>query len=343
MGRVFKWIFIVVILFGLISCLALYVIAFKPNVKTDNGQPVMIYIKTGSSYNDVLIQLNSQHILSSVKTFDWLANIKNYPATVKPGCYQIQNQTNNQTLINLLRSGKQSPIKLSINNIRTKQQLADLVSQKLEADSLDLIKAFTDSAALHVLGFNNQTVLAMFIPNTYEFYWNTNASQFMRRMHKEYQTFWNNMRLQQAQAIGLTPVEVVTLASIVQEETQLPDDRPIIAGVYMNRIKKNMPLEADPTLKFALNNFAIKRLLNEDKKVESPYNTYKYSGLPPGPINLPSITYVDAVLNYTRHKYLFFCASDDLSGRSNFAITYAEHLVNARRYQAELNRRNIKR
>ncbi|MBL7925326.1 MAG: endolytic transglycosylase MltG [Bacteroidia bacterium] len=343
MSKVLKWIFIIVLLIGLAGCYTVYMLALKPNVNLHANEEGFLYIKTGSTYADVIQQLNSQHLLKSTKTFDWLARFKKYDNKVKPGRYAFNSKQNNQDIINMLRSGNQSPVKLAFNNIRTKQQLAGIVSQKIEADSTKLLQLLNDSAFISLQGFNRYNIMALFIPNTYEFYWNTSADKFISRMHKEYDSFWNPMRMQQAANAGLKPVDVITLASIVQEETQMPADRPVIAGVYINRIKKNMPLEADPTLKFALNNFAIKRLLNEDKKVESPYNTYKYAGLPPGPINLPAIPYIDAVLNYTKHNYLFFCAREDLSGYSNFAQTYAQHLVNARKYQAELNRRNIKR
>lgn len=332
-----------ILIIGAIGGFLFYKVCYAANINLKVKDADYLYIKTGSNYDDVLQLLKSKQLLISDQTFDFLAKRKNYPNKVTPGRYKLFKGMSNIALIDMLRSGKQEPLNLTLNTVRTKEQLASLIAGKLEVDSVAFLQMLNDSAFLDSLGFNKSTIICMFIPNTYQFFWNTNARAFVKRMNREYNSFWNTDRIAKAKLIGLTPVQVVTLASIVQEETQMAEDRPVVAGVYINRLKKNMPLEADPTLKFAKGDFAIKRILNEDKKIDSPYNTYMYVGLPPGPINLPSVDYINAVLNYAEHDYLFFCAREDLKGYSNFAKTYEEHLVNAKKYQAELNRRNIKR
>ena len=204
-----------------------------------------------------------------------------------------------------------------------------------------LLRLMNDSAWCASMEFNRQTIVAMFIPNTYEVYWNVSPERFMARMKREYKAFWNASRQEKAQAAGLSPVEVSVLASIVEEESAAVDEYPVIAGLYLNRLKAGIPLQADPTVKFAVGDFSLRRILDKHLEVDSPYNTYKYAGLPPGPIRIPSIQALDAVLNYTKHRYLYMCAKEDFSGRHNFAVTLAEHNRNAARYRSELNRRKI--
>ena len=198
-----------------------------------------------------------------------------------------------------------------------------------------------DSTWCDSLGFTRETIPALFIPNTYEIYWNVSPERFMARMKQEYNRFWTEERRKKAEALGLTPVEVSTLASIVEEESAVADEYPTIAGLYLNRLKAGMPLQADPTVKFAAGDFALQRILDKHLAIDSPYNTYKYAGLPPGPIRIPSIRAIDAVLNPAHHRYFYMCAKEDFSGRHNFAATLAEHNRNANRYRAELNRRKI--
>ena len=228
------------------------------------------------------------------------------------------------------------------NNIRTRDQLAERISLQLEAKSHAILNLMNDEDYVHRFGMNSENILAMFIPNTYEFYWNTSADQFLQRMKKEYDKFWNADRIRKARSIGFKPSEVSVLASIVQQETNRDDEKNIIAGVYINRYKKGMKLEADPTLVYALGDFNVNRVLNVYKAIDSPYNTYKYAGLPPGPICLPTKTSIDAVLNYIHHNYIYFCAKEDFSGHHAFAATYSEHCVNAKRFQRALDRRGIK-
>jgi UPF0755 protein len=264
-----------------------------------------------------------------------------YDKRVRPGRYRVTHGMNSHQLIGLLRNGKQSPVKLKFNNIRTTSQLAGVIARQIEVDSIELASLLSDSAYLSTKGLNRHNVAGLFIPNTYEFYWNTNAKKFIDKMALEHQRFWNSSRTNKAKIIGLTPYEVSTLASIVEKETARNDEKPTVAGVYMNRLQQNWKLEADPTLIFAANDFTIRRVLNKHKEIDSPYNTYKYTGLPPGPICIPSISSLDAVLSYKRHDFMFFCAREDFSGYHNFAKSYEEHLANAKRFQNELNRRKI--
>ena len=209
-------------------------------------------------------------------------------------------------------------------------------------DSCEIANILNDTAYISKLGFTPETLPALFIPNTYEVYWNMSAEDFMQRMLKEHKAFWNEKRLKQAEAIGLTPIEVATLASIVEEETANQAEKPMVAGLYINRLKKGMLLQADPTVKFSLQEFGLKRILFKHLEVDSPYNTYKYAGLPPGPIRVPSYQGLESVLNYTKHNYIYMCAKEDFSGTHNFAVTSAQHAANARKYQQALNRRGIR-
>jgi UPF0755 protein len=244
-------------------------------------------------------------------------------------------------LVNLLRSGEQEPVKLVFNEARTKQDFLEVVNNQIEADKDELQSLMSDDDFLKEYGLNSKNVLTLFIPNTYEFYWNTSAHLFIDRMAKENEKFWTKNRIQKAQKLGLTKAEVSILASIVQQESRVVDEQPVIAGVYLNRIKKGMHLQADPTVIFAIGDFTIKRVLNVHLDFDSPYNTYKYAGLPPGPICLPYSTTIDAVLNRKPHNYIYFCAKEDFSGRHNFAANIAEHDRNAAKFRRALNARKI--
>ena len=248
----------------------------------------------------------------------------------------------NRELVSLLRSGKQVPVRLVFNNIRTQKQLTASLSKQLEVNATALSNLLNDNEYMKPMGLNAENSLSLFIPNTYEIYWNTSADQLLSRMKREYDKFWNTSRLAKAQKANLSPIQVSIIASIVQQESNKEDERPIIAGVYINRFRKDWKLEADPTLVFALGDFTINRVLNVYKSVESPYNTYLHKGLPPGPICLPSSRAIDAVLNYKHHDYMYFCAKEDFSGYHNFAVTYQEHLNNAKKFQQALDKRGIK-
>lgn len=314
---------------------------FKENVNVDLKDE-FVYLPTGSTFEDVLNILEKENILIDVSSFEWLAEIKNYKNNVKPGRYRIKKGMNNNELVNLLRSGKQEPIKLIIRGYRNYKYLAGNIAKKLEADSLSIAELFENELMAKKYGFKPETFVTIVIPNTYEFYWNTSAEQFIERMANEYKKFWSEERKNKANAIGLSQSEVAILASIVQCETNKINEMPDIAGVYINRLKKGMLLQADPTVIYAIGDFSIKRVLNRHLTYNSPYNTYLYPGLPPGPICIPYIHSLDAVLNYRSHNYLYFCASDDFSGYHVFAKTLDEHMKNARKFQRALNKLNIK-
>jgi len=315
---------------------------FGPGPWFDHGDRVVL-IPTGSNFEQVIDSLKVDGAMNDERMFRMLAKRKKYAANIKPGRYRIRSGTSLNVLLNKLRSGEQDPVRITFTNIRTLPQLAGQVAKYLEADSLAMIRAMDDPATMDHLGFSPETMISMFIPDTYEFWWTVKPDAFLVRMAKEYNRFWTNDRKSRAKAINLTQTEVSTLASIVQAETAKPDEAPIIAGVYLNRLRISMPLQADPTLKFALGQDTLQRLLSADLKTDSPYNTYTHTGLPPGPINLPEPRFIDAVLFAQHNEYLYFCAREDLSGFSNFAKTYEQHCVNARRYQRALNARGIYR
>ena len=320
-----------------------YKTVMSPNVQTADGKEFVLYIPTGSDYEAVSTRLDEARILLNEKSFQWVAQHKDYPQNVHPGRYIVKNGMSNNQLVNMLRGGLQTPIQVKFNNMRDIDMLAGRIAQQIEADSASIASLLHNPDYVAQLGFNKYTIPALFLPDTYEFYWNTDAENFIARMSREYDKFWTDERKQQAQAKGLTPVQVSTLASIVNKETNMTDEMPRVAGVYINRLKSNWLLQADPTLIFAWNDYSIKRVLNFHKEIESPYNTYKYIGLPPGPICIPSIAAIKAVLNAEEHHYYYFCAKEDFSGYHNFAKTLAEHNRNATRYQQALNQRGIKK
>ncbi len=301
-----------------------------------------LYIYDTDSFEDVVEQLKTKSQIKNLSSFIFVAKQLKYDKSVKSGRYLLTDNMANLKLVRQLRSGIQEPLQLKFNNIRTKEQLAGRIASQLMADSISLINLLEDEAYVEQLGFTPQTIIAMFIPNTYEIYWNTGADAFFQRMKREYESFWNASRKDKAKTIPMNPIEVITLASIIQEESNKNDEYPIIAGLYINRIKIGMPLQACPTVKFALGDFTLRRILNKHLQVESPYNTYKNKGLPPGPIRTPSIVCIDAVLNYAKHDYLFMAADASMNGRHVFAKTGAEHMSNARKYQQVLNAKGIK-
>lgn len=305
-------------------------------------QPFELYIPTGSSYEDVL-HIMEDSVVRDMESFKWLADIMNYPSHVYPGRYIIQPPMTNRSLIRLLRSGKQVPVKLVMNKFRIKTEIAGFVSKVLEADSAVLDSLLHDPEYLSDINRTPDNIMTWFVPNTYEFYWNTDSETFIKRMQREYDTFWNENRKAKAAAKGLTPDEVMVLASIVEEESQQHQERPTIAGLYLNRLNRGMRLEADPTVKYALQKFEIRRVLKVDLQHQSPYNTYLNTGLPPGPICTPSINAIEAVLNAEKHDYLFMCAKVDAPGYHAFAKTLAQHNENARKFQKWLNQQQIYR
>lgn len=318
-----------------------YQVFYSPNVLTRVDQPQAFRIPSNATYQFVSNKLFEEELINDAVSFAFVAKILDYQELVKPGLYTLQPNMTNLELVRLLRSGNQTPVRITFNNVRTKEDLAEKITLNLEISEAQFLALIQDSVNIRKFGFEEETIMSMFIPNTYEVWWNTSPEALFDRMYREYQDFWTENRKAQAQAMGLSPTEVSTLASIVQAESQKADERPRIAGVYLNRLRLNMPLQADPTLVFAMGDFSIKRVLNIHKETDSPYNTYRYTGLPPGPINLPDINSLDAVLNAEDHNYLYFCAKEDFSGYHAFATNLAQHNANARRYQAALNAAKI--
>jgi len=316
---------------------------FGSGVNLKGQQSAWLYVEKGSGSDAVLRTIEEAGYVKDMDLLRWVAERKNFANHVYPGRYKLHNDMSINSLLDLLRSGSHTPSKVTFSLARTAEDLAGKATRNIQTDSVELLKLLKDTNTQTKYGFNKNTYLAMYIPNTYEFNWATTAEDFVERMAKEYKRFWTNDRKAKAQKTGLTQSEISTLAAIVQAETNMAKDRPRIAGVYMNRLERGIPLEADPTLVYALGDFTIKRVLNKHKKIKSPYNTYMNKGLPPGPILLPSIPYIDAILNYEKHDYIFFCAKEDFSGYSNFAKNYSQHLKNARKYQQALNKRKIYR
>lgn len=318
----------------------LYGAIFKSNVSIE-AQQEEVYIPQKSSVEEVAFLLKHAKIIDDDRTFLWVAQLKKFQMPSKGGRYIIQSGWSNNDIINSLRIGEEVPIQLTFNNIRTLEDLSGRIASQLALDSTEMMNYFNDYDFLHSLGFDFETIIAMFIPNTYQVYWTTSAEDIFKRMKREYEAFWTKERQQKANSIGLSPIEIATIASIVDEETNKSFEKPIMAGVYINRLNRGIPLQACPTLKFALNDFSIKRILNVHMEVESPYNTYKNKGLPPGPIRVASIQTIDAVLNYKKHNYIFFCAKEDFSGEHYFSKTLREHNAYAKRYHKVLNKNRI--
>nr|WP_321410783.1 endolytic transglycosylase MltG [uncultured Carboxylicivirga sp.] len=343
-GKLLIGLTIILGIFAVVGLMGLkyYKWIFSDNINLSDRQVEFLFIPTHSTFEDLQTILDENELLLNKKSFEWVATIKKFN-TVKPGRYQLKEGMSNNTLINLLRSGKQTPVKVTFNNIRTKQELAGTISHYIEADSISLLESLNDPVLLDELGVNSETILTLFLPNTYEFWWNTTAEKFIKRMNAEHQKFWDKEKTAKAKELNLTAKQVSILAAIVDEETIKPDEKPMVAGLYLNRLKKNIRLQADPTVKYALGDFNIQRILTKDLEINSPYNTYKYGGLPPGPIRIPSISGINAVLNHTKHDYLYMCAKEDFSGYHNFAKTLKQHNQNAAKFQKALNKRKIYR
>ena len=328
--------------FIIVCILLIYKILFGLNIKVIN-QKASLYIPTGSTYNQVMDTVTANLNVRNIKIFKWIADKKKYPDLVKSGRYIIDDDMSYNGLINLLRSGTQTPVKVTFNNIRYLTDLARKIGGQIEADSASIMDFFSEPGNYHDGGFTKENVISVFIPNTYEFFWDTDAGELYDRMLTEYKRFWTEERLVQATAFNLSQIEVSILASIIDDEVAKADEKPKIAGVYLNRINKRKPLQACPTIKFALNDFTITRVLTEHLTIKSPYNTYLHRGFPPGPIGCPTIEGIDAVLNAEKHDYLYFAAKADFSGYHNFSKTLSEHNRYAAEYQRELNKRRIYR
>ncbi|WP_299550194.1 endolytic transglycosylase MltG [Seonamhaeicola sp.] len=321
----------------------IYSAMMAPNTAFNNEE-AYIYIRSTDTYKEVREQL--EPLLKDIDKFDALAKQKKYISNIKAGKFAIKKAMSNNDIINSIRSNN-LPVKVSFNNQNSLEKLAGRIALQIEADSVALLNAMKDQAFYSENNFKDETALGMYLPNSYELFWNTSAEAFRDRMLKEYNRFWNESRLSKAKGLGLSEDEVMALASIVYEESKQPTEQPRIAGVYINRLEIGMPLQADPTLKFAAyklpkyKNTVIKRVLNVHKEIESPYNTYKYAGLPPGLVTMPDLSAIEAVLNYEKHKYLYFAADPKRVGFHKFAKTLSQHNVNARAYQKYLSSQGI--
>lgn len=307
-----------------------------------------IYIDTDDTADSVYARLRPVASPLGLATFRRMASCSGYARHIRTGRYAVSPTISAFRLLRRLKSGMQAPVSLTVPSVRTREDLCQALARKLMADSVALLRALQDSATCAHYGYTPETIVCMFVPNTYDIYWNTTPAALLQRMQRESRHFWNTRRTAQAAALELTPVEVMTLASIVDEETADNGEKPMIAGMYYNRLRyrdaeypEGMPLQADPTIKFALGDFALKRIYHGMLLTDSPYNTYKHAGLPPGPIRIPSVAGIDAVLGMTRHDYLYMCAREDFSGTHRFARTYSEHLHNAALYAKALNERGI--
>jgi UPF0755 protein len=327
--------FLVFAILGISFAFYAYQVIYTPNILVDRDDRVLV-IKEEATFKDVQQQLHEGRYVQDLISFSFLARIMNYDEHVKPGRYVLRRDMTNLQAIRTLRSGRHNAVNVTFNNVRLISDLAEKITKNLAITPEEFQASLMNFASSNPYGFDKDNIISMFIPNTYEVYYNISSHQFVERMHEEYERFWTEERKQKARQTGLTPFEVSTLASIVQAESVREDEAPVIASLYLNRLKKGIPLQADPTLVFAVGDFSLKRVLNEHKEIDSPYNTYKNAGLPPGPINMPNIKSIDAVLNHAETDYYYMCAKEDFSGRHNFTNSYEEHMRNAARYQRAL-------
>ncbi len=311
-----------------------------PLLKSEQVQ--YLYIDADDTQDSVFAKICPMATKTGFTGFTNLARHMNYSKHIRTGRYAIKPGESAFNLFRQLKNGLQTSMHLTIPEARTMERMAAILGQKLMIDSAEIAEALTSSELCQHYGYDTCTIAAMFVPNTYDIYWNTSVEKLLKRMQKEHDRFWQGAREAKAAQMQLTPIEVCTLASIIDEETANNAEKPMIAGMYLNRLQKGMPLQADPTIKFALKQFELKRIWQKLLQVDSPYNTYVHEGLPPGPIKVASIQGIDAVLNYVKHDYLYMCAKEDFSGTHNFAATYAEHLFNAAKYTKALNARGIK-
>ena len=337
-ARILLWILVAGAVITVLAALNFYGTFYYDNV-TATEKPVEIRVPRGSSYAQLLEAVLQSGAIDNEMTFRRAARVMRLENGFRPGLYKFRKGMGNKAIVRTLQKGWQTPVRLVIPGyFRSLGRFADFLGEHLDASAEDFAKVLEDSATAEKYGFNQETFIGMFIPNTYEVWWTVTPEDFVERMHGEYDKFWQGGRDAKAAAIGLTRQEVSTLASIVIEESKYEPELPRIAGVYMNRLRIDMPLQADPTVIFAVGDPSLKRVLNRHLETDSPYNTYKYNGLPPGPITMPPVAAIDAVLNYEPHDYLYFCANDSFDGRHAFAKTLSAHNENARRYQQALSR-----
>lgn len=328
----------IIIVFGVIS--ALFVGKFIGNLNIDEDE--YVFIDTDDNIDSVRQKLTATNAGVSMMAFDMLNSYTHYEDHIRPGRYRVSNTLSTLDLFRNMRNHQSEPVNLIVPSVRTIDDMAGKLARNLMIDSATIADRLHDKTLCDSLGYTLQTIPALFIPNTYQVYWETSVDGLVSRLVQVNGEFWTDERVEKASKTGLTKVEVITLASIVDSETANDGEKPRIAGLYMNRLHKDMLLQSDPTVIYAVGDFTIRRVLNRHLAVESPYNTYRVHGLPPGPIRIPSIAGIDAVLNYEHHNYIYMCAKEDFSGTHNFAETYAQHAANARRYIEALNRKGIK-
>lgn len=316
-----------------------YYLLFAPQFHPE--KTVYIYVDRDDTADSIYNKIRQSGRVNQFTGFQWMAKYKDFNRNIHTGRYAIRPNDNVYHVYSRFSRGYQEPINLTIGSVRTLDRLARSIGKQLMIDSAEIATQMFDTTFQSKLGYNIATLPCLFIPETYQVYWDMSVDELFRRMQQEHERFWNQDRLAQATALGMTQEEVCTLASIVEEETNNNEEKPMVAGLYINRLQKEMPLQADPTIKFALQDFALRRITNENLKVNSPYNTYLNTGLPPGPIRIPSKKGIDSVLNYTKHNYIYMCAKEDFSGTHNFASNYADHMANARKYWKALNERKI--
>ncbi len=319
-----------------------YQTLYTPNINIDADTDIIFSIDRGTTFKELQNKLYDTRVVNDLVSFSFLSKIMGYDEKVLPGHYTLPPDMTNLDAIRFFRQGN-PPVKIQFHSVRTIDNLASVFSNYLAMDSAEWSQYFSQESVQNEVGFNRENMISLFLPDTYEFYYKVNPDELMRRMKANYDKFWTDERIQKAENIELNPQQVSVLASIVRGETSKMDEASTIAGVYHNRLKKGMRLQADPTLIFAQQDFTIRRVRKGDKTIDSPYNTYKYKGLPPGPIYMTTEAYIDAVLNVEDHEYLYFCAKADFSGYHTFAKSFDKHLKNARKFQKALNERGIER
>ena len=321
------------------SSVYIYQMLYSPNFLI-NSEDKFIIIEDNTDFNDLVKKLEDDTLINDILSFSFLSKMMEYQENIKIGAYKVKMNMSNYDMITMLRSGNQTPIKITFSYARKVDDFAERLTKNIKLSKNELLNYISQNID-DLYGFGENDIIGMFLPDTYEVYWDISPQKLIEKMYKEYNKFWDNERNEKLKKIGLNKKEVSVLASIVASETNKLDEADRIAGVYINRLRKNMLLQADPTLVYAANDYSIRRVLNKHKKIKSPYNTYINKGLPPGPIRLTPKNYIDAVLNYEEHKYLFFCAKDDFSGYHEFAKTLSQHNKNARKFQRALNKRKI--
>ena len=337
--RILSGSLITLLLTGAILSSIVYYFLFTPQFHPSDT--VYVYIDQDDTADSIFYKVKTTGKTQTLTGFRWLSYYREYPLHIHTGRYAIHPQESAYQVFHRLFRGHQTPVNLVIGSVRTLDKLSKSLGSQLMIDSAEIAQKLKDTTFIRQLGYQPETLPCLFIPNTYEVYWNLSIDALFQRIQKEHTRFWNQQRISKAQKLGLTLAEVCTLASIVEEETNNTAEKPMVAGLYLNRLKRGMPLQADPTVKFALQDFGLRRITQKHLQTQSPYNTYLNPGLPPGPIRIPSATGIDAVLNPAKHNYLYMCAKEDFSGTHNFAATLSAHMINARKYWNALNKRKI--